>query len=119
MGIRVLRGAPLVCALLLAACGGDEGTSAGGGGSGATVKGAKAIDVSLLDKPASGTVTYCAGKDTTGSKTKSVADFNARYASQASRPSCSSSRRRRTSSARSSSSGRRPSLRSATSSSPT
>jgi multiple sugar transport system substrate-binding protein len=82
MGIRVLRGAPLVCALMLAACGGDEGTSAGGGSSGPTVKGAKAIDAALLDKPASGTVTYCAGKDTTGSKTKSVADFNARYASE-------------------------------------
>jgi multiple sugar transport system substrate-binding protein len=85
MSVRVPSGALLVCALFLVACGGDDGNTAGGGAGGSastTVKGAKVIDVSLLEKPASGTVTYCAGKDTTGSKTKSVADFNARFASQ-------------------------------------
>jgi trehalose/maltose transport system substrate-binding protein len=83
MRFRVASGAALVCALFLAVACGDEG--GGGESAGSTapvVKGAKAIDVSLLDKPASGTVTYCTGKDTTGAKTKSVADFNQRFASE-------------------------------------
>jgi trehalose/maltose transport system substrate-binding protein len=82
MRTRVASGALLVCSLLLAACG-DDGSGGGSAGSTApVVKGAKAIDVSLLDKPASGTITYCTGKDTTGAKTKSVADFNKRFASE-------------------------------------
>jgi trehalose/maltose transport system substrate-binding protein len=83
MRFRVASGASLVCALVLVAACGDDG--GGGGSSGSTapvVKGAKAIDVSLLQKPASGTVTYCTGKDTTGAKAKSVADFNKRFASE-------------------------------------
>jgi trehalose/maltose transport system substrate-binding protein len=82
MRTRVALGALLVCSLLLAACG-DDGSGGGSAGSTArVVKGAEAIDVSLLDKPASGTITYCTGKDTTGAKTKSVADFNKRFASE-------------------------------------
>ena len=83
MRTRVTSGALLVCALsLVAACGGDDGNGGASGSATPTVKGAKAIDVALLDKPASGTVTYCTGKDTTGAKAKSVADFNKRFASQ-------------------------------------
>src|SRR5919197_830788 len=83
MRVRVASGALVACALLMAACGGgNEGSGGGAGSSAGAGKGAKVIDASLLGRAASGTVTYCTGKDTTGSQTKSVADFNRRFASQ-------------------------------------
>src|SRR5918992_384332 len=64
------------CALLVAACGDDD--DGGGGGtsqeSGAT-EGAKAIDPASMEG-ASGDVTYCLGKDTSGDKTAAIERFN-------------------------------------------
>ena len=68
--------------LAFAACGddGDSGDSGSGGGGGATetgsVEGAKVIDPKLMDG-AKGEITFCTGKDTTGSKTAGVKQFNA------------------------------------------
>jgi multiple sugar transport system substrate-binding protein len=71
----------LLCMVLacgvLAACGEDEGDGGGSGGSeesGAT-EGAKAIDVASMEG-ASGDVTYCLGKDTSGDKTAAIKRFN-------------------------------------------
>ncbi|HTE62097.1 MAG TPA: extracellular solute-binding protein, partial [Solirubrobacteraceae bacterium] len=67
----------LVVPLLLAAgCGDDNDPSGGGGGgSGPSVEGANVIDPASMDA-AKGDVTFCAGKDTTGSKKAGVAEFN-------------------------------------------
>jgi multiple sugar transport system substrate-binding protein len=68
--------AALACGVLVAACGDDD--DGGGGGtsseSGAT-EGAKAIDVNSMEG-ASGDVTYCLGKDTSGDKTAAIKRFN-------------------------------------------
>ena len=68
--------AVLAAALVLAACGGDEGggTPAGGEETGAT-KGAKAVEVAGLEN-AKGDVTYCAGKDTSGDLKEGIENFN-------------------------------------------
>ena len=67
----------LACGVL-AACGEDEGDGGGGGGTqqetGAT-EGAKAIDPASMEG-ASGDVTYCLGKDTSGDKTAAIKRFN-------------------------------------------
>jgi multiple sugar transport system substrate-binding protein len=76
----------LLCALLLAACGGDgdgdsgSGGSAGSEGTGQT-KGAKAVDPGAMDG-AKGQVTYCGGKDVTGRRTRALKAFNAKFKSQ-------------------------------------
>jgi multiple sugar transport system substrate-binding protein len=67
----------LACAVLVAACGGDEGGGDGGAGTqetGAT-EGAKVIDVKAMDG-AKGDVTFCLGKDTAGDKTRAIKVFN-------------------------------------------
>ena len=71
------------CAALMAGvvgCGGDDG---GGGGGAATddtdqTAGAKVIDPASMDN-ASGEITYCLGKDTTGFLKTTVADFSKAY----------------------------------------
>jgi multiple sugar transport system substrate-binding protein len=68
----------LACAVFVAACGEDEdgggGTTGGSEESGAT-EGAKAIDPASMEG-ASGDVTYCLGKDTSGDKTAAIKRFN-------------------------------------------
>ncbi len=70
---------PMLCVavlgggLTLSACGGDDG-STGGGGTGQT-EGAKTIDVTAMDA-AKGSVTVCMGKDTGGDVTAAVKAFN-------------------------------------------
>jgi multiple sugar transport system substrate-binding protein len=67
----------LACGALVAACGDDDDGGGGTGGSeetGAT-EGAKAIDPASMEG-ASGDVTYCLGKDTSGDKTAAIKRFN-------------------------------------------
>jgi multiple sugar transport system substrate-binding protein len=70
----------LLCMVLacgvFAACGEDEGGGGDGGGeeTGAT-EGAKTIDVNSMEG-ATGDVTYCLGKDTSGDKTAAIKRFN-------------------------------------------
>src|SRR3954451_12177716 len=91
----------LACVVLLAACGSDDnGSSSGGGtsssgsqssggggggvgksGANGTTKGAKTIDVASMDN-AKGSVTYCAGKDTSGDLKQGIKDFNTKYKAQ-------------------------------------
>jgi multiple sugar transport system substrate-binding protein len=68
--------------LLAAGCGDDDsgggGGGSGGGGadSGPSIEGAKVIDPASMEG-AKGNITFCTGKDTTGSKTAGVKEFNA------------------------------------------
>jgi len=74
----------LLVAMLLVACGGDEGGDGGGGATsagGGTTEGAKVIDPNAMDG-ATGKVTYCTGKDTTGETKLWSRQFNAKYRSQ-------------------------------------
>ena len=88
----------LACVVLLAACGSDNKSSSGGGGSSTgasssggggvgksgkngTTDGSKTIDVASMDN-AKGSVTYCAGKDTSGDLKQGVKDFNAKFKAQ-------------------------------------
>ena len=68
----------LAWGVFIAACGEDEegggGTSGGSEETGAT-EGAKAIDPASMDG-ATGDVTYCLGKDTSGDKTAAIKRFN-------------------------------------------
>jgi multiple sugar transport system substrate-binding protein len=68
----------LACGVFVAACGSDDDDGGGGGGtdteSGAT-EGAKVIDPASMDN-ASGDVTFCLGKDTSGDKTAAIKTFN-------------------------------------------
>ena len=72
-------------ALVVAACGDDDGGSSGGASAGSdetgSTEGAKKIDTSLM-KGAKGEVVYCIGKDTTGELKDWIAKFNAKYQSQ-------------------------------------
>jgi multiple sugar transport system substrate-binding protein len=72
----------LGAALTLGACGDDGGGGSGGtsAGDAAAVKG-KAIDVKSMDSPPKGTVTWCAGKDTTGGYKVEIDKFNKQFAS--------------------------------------
>jgi multiple sugar transport system substrate-binding protein len=70
----------LIPSLVLAACGDDSDSGgSGGGGSTATegqeIEGAKVIDPASMEG-AKGDVTFCTGKDTTGSKSAGVEQFN-------------------------------------------
>jgi multiple sugar transport system substrate-binding protein len=71
-----------VAALAVAGCGSDEG---GGGsqsaGQGLT-EGAKKAPTLEQAKDAKGTITMCAGKDTSGALTEAIKSFNAKHASQ-------------------------------------
>jgi multiple sugar transport system substrate-binding protein len=76
----------VVCALVaLAGCGGDDGGGGGGGsqsaGQGLTA-GAKKAPTLAEAKDATGSVTMCAGKDTSGALTEAIKDFNAKHAPQ-------------------------------------
>jgi multiple sugar transport system substrate-binding protein len=67
--------------LLAAGCGEDDDAGDGGGGGGGTdagpaVEGAKVIEPASMDG-AKGDITMCTGKDTTGSKTAGIKEFNA------------------------------------------
>ena len=74
---RLIPCAALCIALLFAACGDDSPTAGDGAFDGQT-SGAKVIDPALAEG-ATGEVTYCTGKDTSGGQTASVRDFNRRF----------------------------------------
>jgi multiple sugar transport system substrate-binding protein len=69
----------------LAGCGDDEGGGGGGGsaqtGEGSVIENAKAIDVGSMEG-ATGKVTYCTGKDTTGENKEWSKRFNEQYSDQ-------------------------------------
>jgi multiple sugar transport system substrate-binding protein len=67
-------------ALIVAGCGDDESATGGGASSGQT-GGAKVIDPALGDD-ATGEVSYCTGKDTSGGQRASVRAFNERFADE-------------------------------------
>jgi multiple sugar transport system substrate-binding protein len=74
----------VVAALAAAGCGGDDDSGGGGqpsAGQGLTA-GAKKAPTLAESKDATGTVTMCAGKDTSGALTEAIKNFNAKYASQ-------------------------------------
>jgi multiple sugar transport system substrate-binding protein len=76
----------LACAFLVGACGDDDDDGDGGGGATTTeesgvTEGAETIDVASMEG-ATGEVTYCTGKDTSGAQKKSVADFNKEFESE-------------------------------------
>jgi multiple sugar transport system substrate-binding protein len=65
--------------LLVAACGDDSGGSGGGGESadgGGSASGSKVIDPASMEG-AKGNITFCGGKDVSGSKTAGIEQFNA------------------------------------------
>lgn len=73
--------------MFVVACGGDDDDGGGGGGGGGAAtqeasgvtKGAPQAPTLAASKGATGNVTYCTGKDTSGAQKKSVADFNAKF----------------------------------------
>jgi multiple sugar transport system substrate-binding protein len=74
--LLLLLCAAFACAVLVAACGGDDsgGSTAGTTETGST-SGVKTVDVKSMDN-AKGTVTYCSGKDTSGDLKETIAEFN-------------------------------------------
>jgi len=71
--------------LALAACGDDTGGSGGAGGANdqaGSTEGSKAAPTLEESRDATGEVTICAGKDTSGALTKAIELFNERYADQ-------------------------------------
>jgi multiple sugar transport system substrate-binding protein len=78
--------APL--AMFVVACGGnDNGGGGGGGGGGATqetgiTKGVAKAPTVAASKDATGNVTFCLGKDTSGNQTAAVKKFNAKFKAQ-------------------------------------
>jgi trehalose/maltose transport system substrate-binding protein len=83
---RLVAALVTATALFVVACGGDNGgggTTTGGGGaatqaSGVTKGVAKAPTVAA-SKDATGNVTFCLGKDTSGNQTAAVKKFNAKF----------------------------------------
>jgi multiple sugar transport system substrate-binding protein len=77
-------------AMFVVACGGDDDGGGGGGGGGATTpaaetgitKGAPTAPTLDASKDATGNVTYCTGKDTSGAQKESVKQFNAKFSGQ-------------------------------------
>jgi trehalose/maltose transport system substrate-binding protein len=70
-------------ALVAVGCGSSSSSSGGGGGDTAqATKGAKVAPTLDESKDATGTVTFCAGKDNSGGYHDAVNRFNARYGSQ-------------------------------------
>ncbi len=72
----------LLCAALVGACGDDDEGGGGSGGSGAAqeestgqTEGVEVVDVNAMQN-ATGEVTYCTGKDTSGAQIESVEVFN-------------------------------------------
>ena len=80
MRIRAIAG---LVVLALAACGDDGGGGTGGAADQAgSTEGAKAAPTLDESRDATGEVTVCAGKDTSGALTKAIELFNERYADQ-------------------------------------
>jgi multiple sugar transport system substrate-binding protein len=78
MGWKRLMAGVCTSAVLVAGCGDDGGGSSeggGGGGGDAKITGNKVIDPGSMDS-AKGNVSFCTGKDTSGSKTAGVKAFN-------------------------------------------
>jgi multiple sugar transport system substrate-binding protein len=65
----------LACAVFVAACGEDEGGGEGGSQETGTTEGVKAIDPASMEG-ATGDVTYCTGKDTSGAQKFAIEEFN-------------------------------------------
>jgi multiple sugar transport system substrate-binding protein len=65
----------LACGVLVAACGEDEEGGDGGAEETGTTEGVKAIDPASMEG-ATGDVTYCTGKDTSGAQTFAIEEFN-------------------------------------------
>jgi multiple sugar transport system substrate-binding protein len=81
LGIAVLS----AIALAVTACGSSSSSSSSSGGgssSSASASGGKVINVSSMNNPPKGTITFCQGKDTTGIGHDLVQSFNAKYAAQ-------------------------------------
>jgi multiple sugar transport system substrate-binding protein len=77
---RVGRGLAVAMCLAVAACGGnDDGDGESAAGDGTAVSGAKVIDPDSMNSPPEGTITYCAGKDTSGAQREVIGEFNAKY----------------------------------------
>jgi multiple sugar transport system substrate-binding protein len=77
----------LACAVLaVAGCGDDEAADGGGpstpAAEGGSIDGAKVAPTLEQARDATGKVTFCAGKDTTGGYARAVERFNERYADQ-------------------------------------
>jgi multiple sugar transport system substrate-binding protein len=71
-------------ALFVAACGSSNDNGSGGGSTAgkAATSGVKVAPTLAESKGATGNVTYCTGKDTSGAQKVSVKQFNQKYASQ-------------------------------------
>jgi multiple sugar transport system substrate-binding protein len=74
-------------ALFVAACGSNDDNGSDGGGGAPTQatgasKGVKAAPTLAASQDATGTVTYCLGKDTAGNNTAAVKEFNAKFKAQ-------------------------------------
>jgi multiple sugar transport system substrate-binding protein len=85
MGDRWMRtsAALLACVLLaFAGCGDDDSGGTAPAGDAGDVEGARVAPTLEESKDATGEVTFCAGKDTTGGYTRAVERFNARYKGQ-------------------------------------
>jgi multiple sugar transport system substrate-binding protein len=67
---------------LVAGIGGCGGSGGSGTATPSKASGAKVIDVAALDRPATGTVRWCAAKDISGAFHSALAGFNAKFASQ-------------------------------------
>jgi multiple sugar transport system substrate-binding protein len=73
----------LACAVMAAAgCGGDDDATDAAPGERGSVEGARVAPTLEQAEDATGKVTFCAGKDTTGGYTRAVERFNERYADQ-------------------------------------
>ena len=71
-----------VVALVVAGCGGDDSGGAAQSAEQGLTNGAKKAPTLEQAKNAKGTITMCAGKDTSGALTEAIKAFNAKYASQ-------------------------------------
>jgi multiple sugar transport system substrate-binding protein len=77
---RVGLGLAVAMCLAVAACGDSDDDDGGSAASdGTAVSGAKVIDPDSMNAPPKGTITYCAGKDTSGAQGEVIAQFNAKY----------------------------------------
>jgi multiple sugar transport system substrate-binding protein len=86
---RFAAACAVAVAMFVVACGGSDNGGGGGGGGGAAstqesgvTKGVAKAPTLAAAKGATGSVTYCTGKDTSGAQTESVKLFNEKYKSQ-------------------------------------
>ena len=84
---RFAAAAVVAITMFVAACGSDNKSSSTGGGGAATstkatgaAKGTNQAPTLAASQDATGSVTYCLGKDTAGNNTAAVKDFNAKFA---------------------------------------